>query len=89
PYTPGAATARLAALKLQEKLGVSVVVENRPGGSGTLGGQLLLQAPADGYTIMGSASIHPRAKYVMKSVPYDPVGDSCRSPAPRAAPACW
>jgi tripartite-type tricarboxylate transporter receptor subunit TctC len=78
PYTPGAATdamARLAALKLQEKLGVSVVVENRPGGSGTLGGQLLLQAPADGYTIMGSASIHPMARYVMKSVPYDPVGD--------------
>ena len=78
PYTPGAATdamARLAALKMQEKLGVSVVVENRPGGSGTLGGQQLLQAPADGYTIMGSASIHPMARYVMKAVPYDPVGD--------------
>jgi tripartite-type tricarboxylate transporter receptor subunit TctC len=78
PYTPGAATdamARLAALKLQERLGVTVVVENRPGGSGTLGGQLLLQAPADGYTIMGSASIHPMARHVMKSVPYDPVAD--------------
>ncbi len=78
PYTPGAATdamARLAALKLQEKLGVAVVVENRPGGSGTLGGQLLLQAPADGYTIMGSASIHPMARHVMKAVPYDPVAD--------------
>ena len=78
PYTPGAATdamARLAAFKLQEKLGVSVVVENRPGGSGTLGGQLLLQAAADGYTIMGSASIHPMARHVMKSVPYDPVAD--------------
>ena len=78
PYTPGAATdamARLAALKLQERLGVTVVVENRPGGSGTLGGQLLLQAPADGYTIMGSASIHPMARHVMKDVPYDPVRD--------------
>jgi len=78
PYTPGAATdamARLAAFKMQEKLGVSVVVENRPGGSGTLGGQLLLQAPADGYTIMGSASIHPMAKHVMKAVPYDPIAD--------------
>jgi tripartite-type tricarboxylate transporter receptor subunit TctC len=78
PYTPGAATdamARLAAFKLQEKLGVSVVVENRPGGSGTLGGQLLLQAPADGYTILGSASIHPMARHVMKAVPYDPIGD--------------
>jgi len=78
PYTPGAATdamARLAAMKLQERLGVTVVVENRPGGSGTLGGQLLLQAPADGYTIMGSASIHPMARHVMKDVPYDPVRD--------------
>ncbi|MFC3127573.1 Bug family tripartite tricarboxylate transporter substrate binding protein [Pseudoroseomonas globiformis] len=78
PYTPGAATdamARLAAQKLQEKLGVSVVVENRSGGSGTVGAQAVLQAPADGYTIMGSASIHPMARHVMKAVPYDPVED--------------
>ena len=78
PYTPGAATdamARLAALKMQEALGVTVVVENRSGGSGTLGGQAMLQAPPDGYTVMGSASIHPMARYVMKSVPYDPIAD--------------
>ncbi|MBI0434567.1 tripartite tricarboxylate transporter substrate binding protein [Roseomonas sp. KE0001] len=78
PYTPGAATdamARLAAQKLQERLGVGVVVENRSGGSGTLGAGLVLQAPADGYTIMGSASIHPVARQVMKAVPYDPVAD--------------
>ncbi|WP_238384180.1 Bug family tripartite tricarboxylate transporter substrate binding protein [Teichococcus vastitatis] len=78
PYTPGAATdamARLAAQVLQERLGVTVVVENRSGGSGTVGGQAVLQAPADGYTLMGSASIHPMARQVMRSVPYDPVAD--------------
>ena len=55
PYTPGAATdamARLAAQKLQEKLGVTVVVENRPGANGAVGSQAVLQSPADGYTIV-------------------------------------
>ncbi|HWT10331.1 MAG TPA: tripartite tricarboxylate transporter substrate-binding protein [Roseomonas sp.] len=78
PYTPGAATdamARLAAQKLQEKLGVTVVVENRPGANGAIGSQAVLQAPADGYTIMGSASIHPMARHVMRNAPYDPVAD--------------
>ncbi len=78
PYTPGAATdamARLAAQKLQEKLGVTVVVENRAGANGAIGSQAALQAPADGYTILGSASIHPMARHVMKAAPYDPVTD--------------
>lgn len=78
PYTPGAATdamARLAAQKLTEKLGVTVVVENRAGGNGAIGSQAVLQAPADGYTILGSASIHPMAQHVMQAAPYDPVKD--------------
>lgn len=78
PYTPGGATdamARLAALKLQEKLGATVVVENRAGANGAIGSQAVLQAPADGYTILASASIHPMARYVMKNAPYDPVTD--------------
>ncbi len=78
PYTPGAATdamARLSAQKLSERLGVPVVVENRAGANGAIGSQAMLQAPADGYTILGSASIHPMAKHVMKNAPYDPVAD--------------
>ena len=78
PYTPGAATdamARLAAAKIGERLGVSVVVENRAGGNGAIGSQAVLQAPADGYTILGSASVHPMARQVMKAAPYDPVAD--------------
>lgn len=76
PYPPGGATdamSRLAAQKIQERLGATVVVENRSGANGQVGSQAVLQAPADGYTILGSASIHPMARHVMRSVPYDPV----------------
>jgi tripartite-type tricarboxylate transporter receptor subunit TctC len=78
PYTPGAATdamARLAAQKLSESLGVPVVVENRAGANGAIGSQAVLAAPADGYTILGSASIHVMARHVMRAAPYDPVED--------------
>jgi tripartite-type tricarboxylate transporter receptor subunit TctC len=78
PYPPGGATdamSRLAAQKIGEKLGVSVVVENRSGANGQVGSQAMLQAPADGYTILGSASIHVMARHVMRNVPYDPVAD--------------
>lgn len=76
PYPPGGATdamSRLAAQKIQEKLGATVVVENRSGANGQVGSQTVLQAGADGYTILGSASIHVMARHVMRNVPYDPV----------------
>lgn len=76
PYPPGGATdamSRLAAQKIQEKMGGTVVVENRSGANGQVGSQAVLQSPPDGYTILGSASIHPMARYVMRNVPYDPV----------------
>lgn len=78
PYPPGGATdamARIAAQKLQEKLGVTVVVENRAGANGAIGSQAVLAAPADGYTLLGSASIHVMARHVMRAAPYDPVED--------------
>ncbi|MGK7863602.1 Bug family tripartite tricarboxylate transporter substrate binding protein [Falsiroseomonas sp. E2-1-a4] len=78
PYPPGGATdamSRLAAQKLQEKLGATVVVENRSGANGQVGSNAVLQAGADGYTILGSASIHVMARSVMRNVPYDPVTD--------------
>ena len=78
PYTPGGATdamARLAAQKLGEGLGQTVVVENRPGGNGVIGTQAVLQAPADGYTILGSASTHVLQHLVLKAPGYDPLAD--------------
>ena len=55
PYAAGGlpdTTARIVALHLQEKIGQSVVVENRPGGAGSVAVSALTSAPADGTTFM-------------------------------------
>jgi len=55
PYAPGGlpdTVARIVAQKLTERLGHSVVVENRPGGNGSLAATSLSSAPADGHTFM-------------------------------------
>lgn len=66
--------ARVMAEQLGQKLGQNVVVDNRPGAGGSVGGQLVTQAPADGYTLMLSnstpISIGP---FVLDKQPYDPV----------------
>ena len=63
-------TARSIATPLTERFGQTVVVDNRPGGGGNVGVDIMRQAPADGHTLfMGSATfvIHPllyQARYV-------------------------
>ena len=55
PYPPGGSTdpmARLAANKLAERWGQSVVVDNRPGGSTIIGTEAVAKAAPDGYTIL-------------------------------------
>jgi tripartite-type tricarboxylate transporter receptor subunit TctC len=44
--------ARIVAAKMQENIGQTVYVEDRPGANGNVGAQVALAAPADGYTIM-------------------------------------
>jgi tripartite-type tricarboxylate transporter receptor subunit TctC len=54
PFAPGASTdivARLIAQKLTEAWGQSVIVENRPGASGTIGLAAVARAPADGHML--------------------------------------
>jgi len=67
--------ARLVAKQMQGKMGVNVLVDNRPGGNGTIGGKMVQTAQADGYTLLFSAATHILAKEVMSSVPYDPIAD--------------
>ena len=56
PYPPGASTndilGRALALRLSARLGQQVVVDNRPGASGTLGSELVAKAQPDGYTLL-------------------------------------
>lgn len=48
---PTDTAARLIAQKLAERLGQAVIVENKPGASGSIGTAAFIKAPADGYTI--------------------------------------
>jgi tripartite-type tricarboxylate transporter receptor subunit TctC len=61
-YAPGGTTdvvARLLTPKLTEKLGQPFVIENKPGGAGDLAAELMLQQPADGYTLlMTTVALH-------------------------------
>ena len=74
--TGGAADggARPLALKLGEALGRPVVIENRPGATGTIGATVVAKAPADGYTLLYGTSnelvMNPYDK-----MPYRPVED--------------
>ena len=57
PYGPGGSTdivARIIAQKLQDRLGQTFVILNRPGASGTLGITAALRAAPDGYTLLNS-----------------------------------
>src|SRR3954471_24662981 len=78
PYPAGGPAdfmGRLAAQKIQEKLGATVIVENRSGASGTIGAEMVRQAPPDGYTLLAAPSVHVLGRQVVKAVPYDPIGD--------------
>lgn len=79
PFPPGQATdimARLLAERLGERLGQSLVIENRGGGASIPGMEAIAHAPADGYTL-GMASSGPLAinPAVMDTLPYDVARD--------------
>lgn len=67
--------ARLVARQLQTNLNVSVVVENKPGASGSIGGKYVQSAAPDGQTLLFSASTHVLARQVIANPPYDPQTD--------------
>ncbi|MCA0338748.1 MAG: tripartite tricarboxylate transporter substrate binding protein [Proteobacteria bacterium] len=67
--------ARLIAEKLRSANGYNIIVENRPGASGTIGGNAVRNAEADGYTLLFSAGTQVMAQQVLKSAPYNPIED--------------
>src|SRR5258705_13999799 len=79
PYALGGgadAVARVVAQHVGDRLGQSVVVENRGGAGSIIGTDLVAKAEPDGYTLLlgqsGPISINPA---VYKTLPYDPVKD--------------
>lgn len=74
PYAPGGSTdvvMRILAPRMSEILGQQVIVENRPGGSSTIGLDLAAKAPPDGYT-MGIANITFCANpSLIRKMPFD------------------
>ena len=78
PFAAGGgvdSAARLIARQLQTQLNVPVLVENRPGANGSVGGKAVQTAAPDGQTLLFSASTHVLARQVMATPPYDPVTD--------------
>ncbi|UUX95482.1 Bug family tripartite tricarboxylate transporter substrate binding protein [Aquabacterium sp. J223] len=78
-FPPGGAAdtiARAVAAPLQDALGQSVVVENRAGSGGNLGGDLVAKSAPDGYTLLmssgGMVSVNP---FIYPKMPFDPAKD--------------
>lgn len=67
--------ARLVGQKLSERLGTSVVIENREGGGGTIAAGLALRSPADGHTLLLGASALTMAPRLFRDVTFKPLED--------------
>ena len=73
-FPPGGTTdviGRLVAQELTGSLGRSVVVENRPGASGTIGGGIAAKSAPDGHTLLVVSSTHGTAPSLYASLPYE------------------
>lgn len=78
PFPPGAASdflARVLGLKLTEAWGQQIVVDNRPGAGGLIGGTVVARATPDGYTIALIGQPHLTAALLSKQPPWDPLKD--------------
>ena len=77
PYTPAGITdnvTRMVTQKLQESLGQSIIVENKPGANSIVGADLVAKSPPDGYTIVTVIAAHAaNATLYAGKLPYDPV----------------
>ncbi|MCC7484268.1 MAG: tripartite tricarboxylate transporter substrate binding protein [Burkholderiales bacterium] len=79
PFPPGTtvdAVARLLAQRLVDRLGQPVLVDNRSGGSGTIGVEAVSRATPDGHTwALGTTTTHALAAILNPGLGYDPVAD--------------
>jgi tripartite-type tricarboxylate transporter receptor subunit TctC len=77
-YTPGGATdivARILAAKLQEALGQSVIVENKPGAGSNIGSEYVARSAPDGYTLLVGSIASASNMVAYKNLGYDTLRD--------------
>jgi tripartite-type tricarboxylate transporter receptor subunit TctC len=77
-FTPGSSidiVGRAVAAKLQEIWGQPVVAENRAGAGGSIGSKVVVDAPADGYTLLANSSAHAANPGIYAKLPYDTLKD--------------
>lgn len=76
--TPGGGvdtSARIVAQGMQDTLGQPGIVENRPGGGGVVGGDVVAKAPPDGHTLLAISISHAVLPTSHKNLPYNPERD--------------
>jgi tripartite-type tricarboxylate transporter receptor subunit TctC len=78
PFPAGGSTdpiARVIAQKLSDDWGQPVIVDNKPGANTIIGTEALLKAPADGHTLLYTASTHVINALLLANLPYDSTKD--------------
>jgi tripartite-type tricarboxylate transporter receptor subunit TctC len=78
PFAPGGGTdivARPIAQKLSDRLGQSVLYDNRGGGGGVIAGEIVAKANPDGYTLLVAAVAVMTVTVSLMKMPFDPVAD--------------
>ena len=74
PYPPAGSTdvmARLVQAELQQRLGATVIIENRPGASGSVGTAAVAKSPPDGNSWLIVFDNHAANPFVLPNLPYD------------------
>lgn len=78
PLSPGSAAdivPRIVFEQVATQLGQTVIIENRPGASGTIGARAVAMADPDGNTLLAHSSAHVISPSTVANLPYDPIKD--------------
>ena len=78
PYPPGASTEQVARMVqpiMQERLKQPIVIENKPGGNGSIGTLAVARAAPDGYTILLTTNALMTIVPNVQTMPFDPLKD--------------
>ncbi len=78
PYPPGGVTdivTRIIGQRLSDAWRQQVVIDNRAGGSGNIGAELVVRSPGDGYTLLSASTVHTVNPSLYAKLAYDPLKD--------------